>query len=125
MRVMPVMKRNLRPVYACMYMGEEDIVDANGYKTGEKRIAYSEPVYTPCNVSAEKGQVIEELFGNLEDYDRVLIPGKDYGIDEHTVLFVDKEPEFDDFGNPVYDYVVKRVGRSLNVIAIAAKKVKR
>lgn len=125
MRVMPVMKRNCRPVFACMYLGEEDLLDENGYRTGEKKIIYSEPVCTPCNVSAEKGQTLAELFGNLEDYDRVLLPGKDYGIDEHTVLFVDKLPEFDENGNPIYDYVVKRVGRSLNVIAIAVKKVKR
>lgn len=125
MRVMPVMKRNKRPVYACLYEGEEPVVDENGYETGEKRVIYSDPVLTPCNVSAEKGQTLTELFGNLEDYDRVLLPGKDYGIDEHTVLFVDKEPEFNTFGDPIYDYVVKRVARSLNVIAIAVKKVKR
>ena len=42
---------------------------------------------------------------------------------ETTVLFVDKKPEYDDNGLPLYDYVVKRVSRSLNVIAIAIKRV--
>ena len=43
-------------------------------------------------------------------------------ISEDTVLFVDKEPEYDG-EKPLYDYVVKRVAKSLNSISIAISKV--
>ena len=45
-------------------------------------------------------------------------------IDENTVLFVDKEPEYDADGTPIYDYFVRRVAKSLNCISIAIAKVK-
>lgn len=44
-------------------------------------------------------------------------------IEETTVLFIDKKPEYDAEGNPLFDYVVKRVAKSLNVIAYAVKRV--
>ena len=40
-----------------------------------------------------------------------------------NVLFVDKEPEYDAEGQPLYDYIVRRVARSLNVVAYAIRKV--
>jgi hypothetical protein len=121
---MKLQKRNLKTVYACTYIGEEPVLDINGYETGEKKLTYSEPIPMKCNVSPEKGRVQIELFGNNEEYDRVILPDKDYDIDESTVLFVDKEPEFKENGSPEYDYVIKKVARSLNVLAIAASKVK-
>ena len=46
----------------------------------------------------------------------------DCPIAEDTVLFVDKNPEYKD-GKPLYDYIVKRVAKSLNSISIAISKV--
>ena len=43
-------------------------------------------------------------------------------IAEDTVLFVDKKPEYDG-EKPMYDYIVKRVAKSLNSISIAISKV--
>ena len=45
-------------------------------------------------------------------------------LDENTVLFIDKEPEFDNAGKPIYDYTVRRVAKSLNFISYAVSKVK-
>ena len=36
---------------------------------------------------------------------------------------MDKEPEYDEEGQPLYDYTIKRVAKSLNVIAFAICKV--
>ncbi len=44
-------------------------------------------------------------------------------IDENSVLFVDKQPEKDDEGNLLFDYIVKKVARSLNSVSIAISKV--
>ena len=64
------------------------------------------------------------MFGNLESYDKVLITDDmSCPIDENTVLFVDKEPEFSQEGVPLFDYRVRRVAKSLNNISYAISKV--
>ena len=64
------------------------------------------------------------MFGNLESYDKVIITDDmDCPIDENTVLFIDKDPEFKD-GKPTFDYTVRRVAKSLNTISYAVSKVK-
>ena len=47
----------------------------------------------------------------------------DCPMDENSVLFVDKKPEFDSDGNPIFDYIVKKVARSLNFASYAISKV--
>jgi len=34
------------------------------------------------------------------------------------VLFIDKEPQYDEDGKPLYDYMVKRVAKSLTVLVL-------
>ena len=78
-----------------------------------------------ANVSAATGQSQVEQFGNLENYDKVVVTDDmTCPINENTVLFIDKEPAFDSQGKPLYDYTVKRVAKSLNSISIAVSKVK-
>lgn len=121
---MKLMKRNLKPIWYCLYEGETVLKDEDGYETGEKGLAYSEPVKTFCNVSPATGYAQTDVFGNLESYDKVVVvDNKDCPIDENTVLFIDKEPEFKD-SKPVFDYTVRRVAKSLNHISYAVSKVK-
>jgi len=122
---MKLLRRNLTPVYYCLYKSREAIVDEDGYETGEPAITYEEPVQLLCNVSSARGTAQAETFGNLESYDKVIITDDmSCPIDENTVLFVDTEPDFKD-GKPIgYDYKVFRVAKSLNVISIAISKVK-
>lgn len=121
---MKLMKRNLQTVYYCLYEGEEKLTDSNNYKTGEKRLLYSDPVEIKCSVSSATGNAQVEIFGNLESYDKVLITDDmSCPIDEHTLLFVDKSPEFNSDGSPTADYLVKRVAKSLNNISYAISEV--
>lgn len=61
---------------------------------------------------------------NEGGYDKVLITDDtNCPIDENTLLFVDKEPEFGNDGNPLCDYRVRRVAKSLNSISYAISKV--
>lgn len=121
---MKLMKRNLTPVHYCLYEGRVALKDADGYETGEYGVGYAEPVKLMCSVSPATGYAQVEMFGNLESYDKVLITDDmDCPIDENTVLFIDKEPEFKD-GKPTYDYTVRRVAKSLNAISYAVSKVK-
>lgn len=121
---MKLMKRNLTPVHYCLYSKRIPLLDDDGYETGEYKVGYGEAVQLLCSVSPATGYAQAEMFGNLESYDKVLITDDmTCPIDENTVLFIDKAPEFED-GKPKYDYMVRRVAKSLNAISYAVSKVK-
>ena len=121
---MRCLKRNMRPFYYCLYNESQEIEDEYGNATGQYRVTYYEPVQMYANISQATGQSNIEQFGNLENYDKVIVTcDMDCPIDENTVLFIDKEPEHTLDGNPMYDYVVRRVAKSLNSISIAVQRV--
>lgn len=114
---------NKKPFWYCLYNGSE-MIEEGGYKTGERRLLYGEPKQMSANISAAKGTSEAEVFGTELNYDRVIVTcDMDCPIDEQTVLFVEKEPAYDAAGNPLFDYVVKRVAKSLNVVNIAISRV--
>ena len=137
---MKCLNRNKRPFYYCLYKGEIEILDEYGNLSGEKIVTYEDDVMEMANISTATGQSNTEQFGNLENYDKVIvIDDLDCPIDENSVLFIDKEPEYKDAEYnevtaitvtgatvkvPVYDYIVRRVAKSLNSISIAVSKVK-
>jgi len=112
---------NRTPFYYAMYMGETPNVDGDGFETGEPTLIYDEPVlYTKANISPATGQSNIEQFGEIQNYDKVIVTSDmTCPIDENTVLWIDTE----DVTVP-HDYIVKRIARSKNVISIAVAKVK-
>lgn len=86
---------------------------------------YELPTYMEANISAENGKTQTEMFGSDADYDRVIVSDEiNCPMDEHSVLWVDKEPEYDGDGYPSkWDYIVKKVAHPLDSIAYAIKKV--
>ena len=85
---------------------------------------YGPAVQLKGNISAATGETQVEVFGHLDDYDKVIVLGDaDCPINEDSVLFVDKKPEYDPNGDPLFDYTVKRVARSLNSVSYAIRKV--
>lgn len=132
--------RNDTHFYYCLYDSEQEIVDEWGNSSGQYIVTYADPVEMWANISPATGAAQTELFGTLDNYDKVIVThDMDCPIDEHTVLFIDKEPEFTEAQNneetaitvtgttvtvPVYDYTVRRVAKSLNSISIAVSKVK-
>lgn len=124
---MRTLLRNLRTLYYCQYDHREDIIDEDGNITGDYRIIYQDPVPLKANISTARGTVQDEVFGQDISYDRVVIcDDPDCPINEDSVLFVDKPPEMDDTVSPprpIYDYVVRRVARSLNSVAYAIERV--
>ena len=137
------MKRNLKPVYYCLYHGQKNILDNDGYETGEKKVIYGDPAKLMCNISPASGAAQMELFGVIENYDKILITDDiNCPINENTVLYVDEAPvqafhlqlqfPISPFGNVgiaaalknPYEYVVKRVAKSLHHISYAVSKVK-
>ena len=122
---MKLLHRNLKLVRYCLERSKTPITDSEGFETSEEKIVYDTAAELLCNVSTAKGNAQTEVFGNLDNYDKVLITDlMTCPIDENTVLFVDKEPEYDADGTPIYDYYVRLVAKSLNCISIAIAKVK-
>jgi len=121
---MKLLRRNLTPIWYCLYKGRTEAVDEDGNETGEPVITYHDPVKLLCNVSPARGSAQIETFGTLESYDKVIITDDmSCPIKEDTLLFVDKEPEYMDETPVGFDYKVNRVAKSLNHISIAISKV--
>ena len=122
------------------------ILDENGNETGEIIPSYYSAVSMPANVSPANGIAQSEMFGNLESYDKVIVTrDMECPIDENTVLFIGEDPSYTDaqthvitksqtvLGNdeievvtypvPKYNYYVRRVAKSKNVVSIAVRKV--
>lgn len=115
---MKLKKKDLSPIWYCLYESKEALKDEEGNETGEHRYIYGDPTKKMCNVSSAKGSAQTDMFGNLDSYDKVIITDdKSCPIDENSVLYVDKEPD----GIP--DYIVKRVAKSPFFISYAVSKV--
>lgn len=121
---MKTMERNKSTFYYLLYDGKEPVRDAQGLETGEEKVKYKAAVSMRANVSAASGTAQVEQFGNLVSYDKVIVT-EDLScpMDENTVLFIDKAPEYAKDGSPLYDYRVKRVATSINSISYAVEKV--
>lgn len=116
---MRCLERNKRSFYYALY---EKTEKSGSYD--ERRVVYREPVLMKGNISTAFGTAQVEQFGNSAEYDRVIvIDDINCPIDENSVLFIDKQPERDSGGNLLYDYIVKKVAKSLNSISVAVKKV--
>lgn len=121
---MKTMERNKQRFFYLLYDRKEPVKDEDGNETGEETVIYKEAVSCRANVSAATGASQVEQFGSLTGYDKVIVTDDlTCPIDENSVLFLDKEPEYDEDGKPLYDYMVKRVAKSLNSVSIAVTKV--
>nr|DAF58291.1 MAG TPA: hypothetical protein [Siphoviridae sp. ct5MO18] len=121
---MKTMERNKQRFFYLLYDRKEPVTDGDGNETGEETVVYKPAVSFRANVSAATGASQVEQFGNLTGYDKVIVTDDmTCPIDENSVLFLDKEPEYDEGGKPLYDYMVKRVAKSLNSASIAVTKV--
>lgn len=121
---MKCMERNKTAFYYCLYKGKKSVVDENEDETGETQVVYSEPFSLMANISPATGNTSVEQFGNSLRYDKVIVVDDvSCQIDEYTALFIDKSPAFDVDGVPLFDYIVKKVARSLNSVSIAISKV--
>lgn len=104
-----------------------DPVTGEPLLTGDYTVGYADPIEFRANVSPARSEAQSEPFGIDTVYDKVICycGGKALPIDELTVLFVDKEPEFDENGSLINkpDYNVVKPAKSLNSVLYAIRKV--
>ena len=123
---MKTLVRNKSPFYYALYQGKTAIIDEDGNKTGEYEVTHSSPIRFHANISAAKGETQTQQFGDKEDYDKVIVMDNTAPLmDEYSVLWIDRLPEIDSEGKTVtpYDYVVRKIAKSLNSVSIAVSKV--
>lgn len=123
---MRALERNKQSFYYRLYTGSDMQHDDDGFETGENSSEYGEPVQLSGNISPARGDISIEQFGNSIQYDKVIvIDDTSCPIDEKAVLLVDHTPAYDGKGQLVieYDYIVRKVARSLNSVSIAVQKV--
>ena len=115
---MRCMIRNTRTFYYANYASKTPILDANGFDTGEYTTAYSSVTEARGNISPARGEADMRAFGIGTPFDKVIVmDDPQIPIDEYSVLWVDV-PTTD-----APDYIVRRVARSLNSVAIAIARV--
>lgn len=120
---MKILERNKTPFWYQLFDRTKTVEDEYGNEVGSA-VVYKAAVEIKGNISSATGSAQVEQFGNFAGYDKlIVVDDMSCPIEETTVLFIDKKPEYDAEGNPLFDYVVKRVAKSLNVIAYAVKRV--
>lgn len=123
---MRCMTRNQSKFYYASYIGEIEISDEFGNGTGEYALNYENPLKIFGNISTAQGEMQSRQFGESESYDKVIVLGdRNTPINEYSILWVDTLPHLNPDGSTdtPHDYVVKKVARSLNGVAIAISKV--
>lgn len=126
--------KDMQTFWYSRYGGRKPIYDDDGHETGDYDITRCKPVKCRGNISAARGDVIFRQFGEDTQYDRVLsLCDVNTPIDEHTVLWVGRKPAMYPDGNLVrnaddsypvpWNYIVTKVGRSINSVSIALSEV--
>lgn len=131
---MKCMNRNKVKFFYALYEERVPITDEYGNITGEYEVLHGNPIEFFANVSAAQGEATTRMFGDNESYDKVIVMDNDAPtLDIYSVLWVDTVPLLDNTGAftldesgkviTPYDYIVKKVAKSLNSVSIAISKV--
>jgi len=123
---MRCMRRNKVKFYYALFDHREDAEDEYGNPTGGQIVDHGDPVFCKANISPAKNADVVQLFGTDVNYDKVIVMDRpDIPIDENSVLWVDRIPVLDEEGKTEtpFDYIVRKVARSLNSVTIAIAKV--
>ena len=131
---MKCLERNKTSFWYSSYIGKSEIIDEYGNRTGEYQIERANPIKYRANISSARGETESQLFGDTENYDRVIaLDNVSPVIDEYTILWLDTKPRVTASGElerdisgqilTPHNYIVKKVAKSLNSTLIAISKV--
>ena len=123
---MRILRRNTQKIYYALYTGKTAKTDSLGYATGEYVKTYGTPVEMRVNINPASGNASVEPFGTEIDYTHIMVTcDTDCPIDEHSILWIGKEPYTDDAEPQLtpHNFRVNRVAKSLNSILYAIREV--
>ncbi|MCD8201753.1 MAG: hypothetical protein LUD47_06800 [Clostridia bacterium] len=120
---MRTLDRNKQLIYISLYEGREEITDRNGNLTGEYTQSYSEPMKYYISYAQESGVTELEGFGQANNSTLHLVTcDMKCPIDEHTRLWIDKEPD-ESLNGKDYNFVVIGRFKGLQSIKFTAQRV--
>lgn len=123
---MRCLMKNKQKFYYALFNSKTEVVDDDGYFTGEYKLQYGKPLTAKANISAAKGETTMRQFGEDIPYDKIVVMDNPSTlIDEYAILWIDSLPVLkrDGTTDTPHDYVVKQVARSINSVSIAVAKV--
>lgn len=112
------LKRNQTNVWYKNVIGQVEETDEYGNVLGSFNSEYSELKKIMISVSANKGDVSNQTFGTMTDYDRTMsISNTNCEIDENSILWIEQDTE------KSHNFIVKKKASSLNETVYAIKQV--
>ena len=119
------LEANQREFYYQTYINGEEIVDDDGYLTGEDKSYYSNPIKAKAMISENTSEAVNMPFGKDLVYDKMISTVQDLPINEYSKLFVDVVPVFNEDGstNTEPDYEVVKVSKGIYQRVWAIRKV--
>jgi len=109
---MRTLERNKTKLWYVAYTGEADVVDDDGFKTGEVTKTYSSPSAVYISLYPSSGLIVEQLFGKDASYDMIAVTSQNERIlNKEDLLFLSEPLSNYD---TTYDFRVDRVLTSLN-----------
>jgi hypothetical protein len=119
------LKANQVPFYYQNPGKEVDILDEDGYMTGETEITGGEIVKAYARISPNTADYINAPFGKDLVYDKMISTVQDLPINEETKLFIDVVPKYDFNGDTDTkpDYEVVRVAKDMHQKLWAIRRV--
>lgn len=113
------LSRNTFTVWFQVYIGQTEIIDEYGNKTGSFQDTYGPLQSGQFMVSPNKGDATLEVFGTLLDYDRTMSTADTTcPVNEQTVLWLDGAPT-----TGPYTHYVKQRAPWKNSLVFAVKQV--
>lgn len=94
---MHTLTRNKKTVWYALPNGKTETVDSNGFRTGQYRVNYSEPIKTAMNIRWDVGAVRLEQQGLAASGKRRLVTDDmNCPVTLGTILWIDAEPQYAD-----------------------------
>lgn len=116
---MHTLKRNRTRFHYALYEGIEDVINEDGEITGEKALQFGDITEMRAYITPKAKNTQIEPYGVEHNYTRrIITDDMNCPITEQSQIWID-EP----ITKP-YDYIVKKVSKSLNHIIIEVKAVK-
>lgn len=109
--------RNKRKIYYALPLGKVPLLDQNGYETGEFEVKYSRIQEAYVHLNVNSGDILNNVYGNYDNYYRTMIAENGLAINEGTILWIDKPISKE------YDYIVKRISKDINVTIYSLVRV--
>lgn len=123
---MHTLARNKKPVWYALLQGKTERLDANGFRTGQFELNYSEPVKAMMNIRWDSGLARLEGFGiNGAGKRRLVTDDLNCPITLGTILWIGITPDaYGEYGSVKHNFAVCEVPqKSLTQIVYIVEEV--